>query len=51
MVIYLRGSLGFGEEALQSLPGKVGQQVLIMYLVLLHLLWSFFFLFNFKNGI
>ena len=42
MVIYLRGSLGFGEEALQSLPGKVGQQVLIMYLVLLHLLWSFF---------
>lgn len=26
--IFLRGSLGFGEEALQSLPGKVGSQVL-----------------------
>ena len=25
--IFLRGSLGFGEEALQSLPGKVGSQV------------------------
>ncbi|KAH9764691.1 Acylamino-acid-releasing enzyme [Citrus sinensis] len=24
--VYLRGSLGFGEEALQSLPGKVGSQ-------------------------
>ncbi|XWS52397.1 hypothetical protein CRYUN_Cryun11dG0067000 [Craigia yunnanensis] len=24
--IYFRGSLGFGEEALQSLPGKVGSQ-------------------------
>lgn len=24
-----RGSLGFGEEALQSLPGKVGSQVWI----------------------
>lgn len=38
MVIYLRGSLGFGEEALQSLPGKIGSQVLIIYLVLLRLL-------------
>lgn len=27
-VIFLRGSLGFGEEALQSLPGKIGSQVL-----------------------
>ncbi|KAH9764688.1 Acylamino-acid-releasing enzyme [Citrus sinensis] len=25
-LVYLRGSLGFGEEALQSLPGKVGSQ-------------------------
>ncbi len=33
MVIYLRGSLGFGEEALQSLLGKVGSQVLIIYVV------------------
>jgi len=33
MVIYLRGSVGFGEEALQSLPGKVGSQVLIIYVV------------------
>jgi hypothetical protein len=32
MLIYLRGSLGFGEEALQSLPGKVGHQVLVIYL-------------------
>ncbi|GAU47923.1 hypothetical protein TSUD_13930 [Trifolium subterraneum] len=24
--MFLRGSLGFGEEALQSLPGKVGSQ-------------------------
>ena len=30
MLIYFRGSLGFGEEALQSLPGKVGSQVLIL---------------------
>ncbi|CAN6547883.1 unnamed protein product [Malus baccata var. baccata] len=26
MRVYLRGSLGFGEEALQSLPGKIGSQ-------------------------
>lgn len=25
--LFSRGSLGYGEEALQSLPGKVGQQV------------------------
>lgn len=30
MVVDLRGSLGFGEEALQSLPGKAGSQVLIL---------------------
>jgi hypothetical protein len=43
MVIYLRGSLGFGEEALQSLLGKVGSQVLIIYLDLLRLRrWVFF---------
>ncbi|KAJ1431579.1 Peptidase S9, prolyl oligopeptidase, catalytic domain [Sesbania bispinosa] len=26
MIIFVRGSLGFGEEALQSLPGKAGSQ-------------------------
>lgn len=45
--IYLRGSLGFGEEALQSLPGKVGSQVLIVdygsmiYFIIANLLCSF----------
>lgn len=28
MLNYFRGSVGFGEEALQSLPGKVGSRVL-----------------------
>lgn len=43
MIICLRGSLGFGEEALQSLPGKIGSQVLITYLVLLYLQSSYIF--------
>lgn len=30
-LLCFRGSLGFGEEALQSLPGKVGSQVQIAY--------------------
>jgi len=31
----LRGSLGFGEEAVQSLPGKIGSQVLFYRLFIL----------------
>jgi hypothetical protein len=27
LTIFRRGSLGFGEEALQSLPGNIGSQV------------------------
>lgn len=32
-ILFVRGSLGFGEEALQSLPGKAGSQVLIVHSV------------------
>lgn len=31
--IFHRGSLGFGEEALQSLPGRIGCQVLALLVV------------------
>jgi hypothetical protein len=31
--LFLRGSLGFGEEALQSLPGNVGSQVLSCFYI------------------
>jgi len=34
MLLFLRGSLGFGEEALQSLPGNVGSQVFIIFYIL-----------------
>jgi acylaminoacyl-peptidase len=29
-ILLVRGSLGFGEEALQSLPGNIGSQVLLI---------------------
>lgn len=40
----LRGSLGFGEEALQSLPGNIGSQVIFQFFLFLYY-WFYFPLF------